>query len=103
MTWRSGGPSRTSTAEHRAWRTTVLDNCGRRCEIKGPRCAGVATIADHKIPVAEGGDEFDPANGQGACKPCSDDKTQAEAARGRQRAAQARRKRRERKHPGLNW
>lgn len=83
--WKSGA-SRTSTTEHKAWRKVVLSNCYGRCQINGPRCTRRALEADHIIPVAEGGAEYDPANGQGACVPCHKDKTQTEAARGRQRS-----------------
>jgi 5-methylcytosine-specific restriction protein A len=84
--WTSGGRSRTDTAEARAWRKAVLDACGWRCQIRGPRCLGRATQADHIRNVAAGGAEHDIANGQGACKPCHDEKTQREAAAGRAQA-----------------
>jgi 5-methylcytosine-specific restriction protein A len=81
--WKSGGRARTDTAESKAWRRAVLDRCHWRCEILGPRCQGRATQADHIRNVAAGGNEHDLANGQGACKPCHDEKTQREAAAGR--------------------
>lgn len=99
MAW-TNGASRTSTAAHRAWARLVLTNSGGQCQIRGPRCLGPATIADHIKPVAEGGAEHDPANGQGACQPCHDTKTQGEAARGRRRYYGAARRPPER-HPGL--
>ena len=43
-----------------------------------------ATIRDHVIPLAEGGEEID-SNTQPLCKPCSDLKTATEARRGRDR------------------
>lgn len=79
------GTSRTSTAAHKAWRKNVLDACGWRCQIRGVGCLGEATHADHITPLAEGGAEFDLANGQGACPACHARKTSAEAARGRAR------------------
>jgi 5-methylcytosine-specific restriction endonuclease McrA len=99
MAW-ANGQSRTSTAEHRRWAATVKRNAGQRCQIRLPGCEGYADVADHIIPVAEGGAEFDPANGQGACKFCHDIKTTEEAARGRARLA-AKAKHPDEQHPGL--
>lgn len=73
--WKSGGWSRTSTAEHRRWRDAVLERDRGVCQIRGRRCVGVATEADHVIPVADGGPEFELANGQAACGPCHREKT----------------------------
>ena len=98
--WTSGGRSRTDTAEARAWREAVLDRCGRQCEIRGSRCAGRATQADHIVPVAEGGGEYDLDNGQGACDPCHAEKTHAEAARGRARLPKYRQRRAPEATPG---
>jgi 5-methylcytosine-specific restriction protein A len=42
------------------------------------------TVADHRIPKAEGGSD-DRENYQGLCDPCSRAKTASEAARGRAR------------------
>lgn len=44
----------------------------------------VATIRDHKIPLAEGGTE-DESNEQAICEPCHRAKSQQEAMRGRTR------------------
>lgn len=84
MTWPKG-QTRTSSAEHKAWQRAVLRRCHGVCEINGPNCEGRAVHADHKLAVAEGGDELDVANGQGACEPCHEAKTEQETARGRQR------------------
>lgn len=48
-------------------------------------CGRLATIDDHVIPLAEGGDLDDPDNHQGLCEPCHGEKTKAEAARARRR------------------
>lgn len=82
------GPSRTATPEHRAWRTAVLARDRGSCQIKGPRCTGRATEADHVIPVARGGAELDTDNGQAACTTCHRVKTLREATEGRRLAAQ---------------
>ena len=64
-----------------------------------------ATQADHVVPVAEARlmgwtqDRIDHiSNGQGLCKPCHDEKTRSEIARGRARMS---RKRSPEPHPGL--
>lgn len=62
------------TPEHRQFRQTVLDRAGWRCEWvdSNARCTksqatGHRMIADHKVERADGGDPFDPANGQCLC------------------------------------
>ena len=99
MAW-ARGQTRTSTAAHKAWARAVLAASRGRCQIKGPHCIGVAVHADHILAVAEGGAEHDVRNGQGACQPCHEEKTQQEAARGRQRYYGAAKRPPER-HPGL--
>ncbi|MEU6641249.1 HNH endonuclease signature motif containing protein [Saccharomonospora sp. NPDC046836] len=68
------------------------------------RACGVrpSTIADHIVPVAEGGTD-DETNGQGLCSPCHDPKSAAERARGLQRWNERRpRQRRDPEpHPGV--
>lgn len=84
--WVSGGPSRTSTTEHRAWRKAVLARARGACQIRGPRCTGRATEADHITPVARGGAEHALDNGQAACTTCHREKTLREATEGRRLA-----------------
>lgn len=43
-------------------------------------CGRLARIDDHIVPVADGGDLHEPANHQGLCGPCHDEKTAREAA-----------------------
>jgi 5-methylcytosine-specific restriction endonuclease McrA len=76
--------TRTSSPEHRASRKRVLERDGYQCQIRGPRCIGTATVKDHIIAVADGGDESD-NNGQAACAPCNQWKAQEEALRGYER------------------
>lgn len=99
MPWQNGY-SRTSTPEHRRWAAQVKRNAGGRCQIRLDGCEGYADVADHIVPVAEGGAEFDVTNGQGACRFCHDIKTSEEAARGRARVA-AKAKHPVERHPGL--
>ena len=81
--WNSGSAPRTSTAGHKAWRTAVLARDKGACQIRGPRCTGRATIADHIVNMAAGGAEYDVDNGQAVCATCHKVKTQREAAIGR--------------------
>lgn len=94
------GQTRTSSKEHKQWAAQVKRNAGGRCQLRYSGCEGYADEADHVIPVAEGGAEFDVANGQGACSFCHEIKTQAEAARARQ-VMYDRARYPESKHPGL--
>lgn len=48
-------------------------------------CGAKATVADHIIPVAEGGAHCSPANTQSLCDEHHDEKTQQESLRGRAR------------------
>lgn len=84
----------------RTWAAEVKRNAGGRCQIQLPGCTGRADVADHIIPIAEGGAVDDVANGQGACNHCHKIKTTQEAARGRARVNAKRRHPVER-HPGL--
>ncbi|WP_341856420.1 HNH endonuclease signature motif containing protein [Brachybacterium sp. GPGPB12] len=86
---------RTSRAQQVTWERAVKAR-DKHCQIRGPRCTGHVDEADHIIPVAEGGAELDPNNGQGACTSRHGDKTQAEARRGQHRW-----KRKTEPHPGL--
>lgn len=81
--WTNGGNPRTTTAAHRDWRTAVLRRDGFQCRIRGPRCIGRATEADHRTAVTEGGAPYDLTNGQAACTPCHRAKSSAEGNRAR--------------------
>ena len=84
--WINGGRPRTTTTAHRAWAAQVLDRDNHLCRIQRPGCTWVGTTADHVTPIAEGGAEFDLANGQAACKPCHAKKSSEEGNRARRRA-----------------
>lgn len=75
-------PSRVqlTRAERHAFRTAII-RPGVRCV----DCGQPATVADHVIPIAEGGSNDPTTNGAALCAPCHDRKTQAEARRGRGR------------------
>ncbi|MEZ0060893.1 5-methylcytosine-specific restriction protein A [Bradyrhizobium elkanii] len=62
------------TPEHRAWRLTVCQRAGWRCEWieNGARCEastkrGDVMIADHIVERADGGALYDVSNGQCLC------------------------------------
>lgn len=62
-----------ATPDHRAWRATVLERAGHRCQWvdAGLRCSKAMPehrlFADHIVEVADGGALLDPANGQCLC------------------------------------
>lgn len=62
-----------ASAEHRAWRDTVIANAGGRCEWieNGVRCDRAKpehrVFADHIRERRDGGAPLDPANGQCLC------------------------------------
>jgi len=56
------------------------------CEAKSPAIYTAAEIRDHRVPLAEGGDES-PENEQALCKRCHFEKTETEKRRGLQRHA----------------
>jgi HNH endonuclease len=59
QTTRSGHNDRRS----RQFRLKILERDNYRCYC----CGGVATDADHIVPLARGGAEYDPANCRAAC------------------------------------
>ena len=80
-----------------ATRKQIMDRDNWQCQIKGERCIGQATEADHRIPHSEGGTD-DASNGQAACEPCHKEKTHTERLRGMQKRS---RKREPMRHPGI--
>lgn len=67
------------TAKDREWAEQVLarDPVCRMCRRRK------ATVADHIIPIRDGGARFDLKNGQGLCRPCHSGPKQAEDRRRR--------------------
>lgn len=96
MNWAQYPTQRTTTrTQQTTWRNTILAR-DPHCKANGPRCTHIATEADHITNIADGGNELDPANGQGLCHNCHNDKTQAEA-----KTARSKWKRKPERHPGL--
>lgn len=65
------------------WRRVRSDVLAERglCEIRGPKCLGIATEVDHIIPVGAGGARLDKSNLRPACKPCNSGRSSAEKAK----------------------
>ena len=63
---RPGARARGYDRRHEEWRADVLarDRMCRMC-LSAP-----ATVADHIVPIRDGGARFDLRNGQGLCGPC---------------------------------
>lgn len=59
-----------SSSSWRKVRRMVLVRDGRVCQMKGPRCTGVATTVDHVVPLALGGSDH-PSNLRAACAACN--------------------------------
>ncbi|WKX00956.1 HNH endonuclease signature motif containing protein [Rhodococcus aetherivorans] len=78
---RTGQTSGTNSRRWRRLRERILQ--------ESPLCSTcqreLATVLDHRVPVAEGGAMWSESNLQGLCRSCSDRKTQEEAQRGRRR------------------
>ena len=62
------------------WRVIAARQLARQPLCEG--CADLvpATLADHKVPIADGGAKRDPANLQSLCRACHAEKTAAEKA-----------------------
>jgi hypothetical protein len=51
-------------------RKSILERDRYECQIRGPKCSGVASSVDHIVPHALGGDDT-ASNLRAACKPCN--------------------------------
>ena len=102
-----------STWERREGRLTprerreVIERDGGVCQLGYPGCSYIATVVDHVVNLAAGGDRDDPANRQAVCAPCHNVKTERERLAGIKASATRRRDRLKRpsarstaKHPG---
>jgi 5-methylcytosine-specific restriction protein A len=75
--WKSARTASSAATHARGWsklRASILERDGYRCQMRGPRCTGIATTVDHIREVADGGSD-DPSNLQAACEPCHRSKT----------------------------
>jgi 5-methylcytosine-specific restriction endonuclease McrA len=52
-------------------RLEVLSRDGWRCQVRGERCQGMASVVDHIIPVRAGGPWWDMGNLRAACRSCN--------------------------------
>lgn len=67
----AGNDPRLTEPGYRRLRLLVLERDRGECQIKGPTCTHAATVVDHVIPRADGGDMYDPANLRAACQACN--------------------------------
>ncbi len=74
-----------STGSTRKWRKLRAAKLNADPECETPGCLELATQVDHVVPVAEGGERYDPDNTMSLCVPHHREKTQQEARRGRER------------------
>jgi len=58
-------------ATWRALRPQILRRDSYTCQIRRDGCTHRATTVDHIIPISRGGDWWDPANLQAACRWCN--------------------------------
>ena len=87
---RTRGPRRDDTARpnaaargycdkaHKAWRQAVLTRCNWQCVDCGLVAHGRDMHADHIVPIMQGGDRYDVANGAARCQSCHSRKTARE-------------------------
>lgn len=76
---RSRSSTLTGTAAWKRVRLEVLMRDDYRCQLREAGCTGKATQVDHRVNIAAGGAELDPANLQSACPRCNARKAQREA------------------------
>lgn len=60
-----------NTAAYKRVRMFVLIRDHFTCQIRGDKCTGFATEADHVHELAEGGHPLDPANMRASCRHCN--------------------------------
>lgn len=68
--WSEGSDKR--WREFRAWCLEQWHRQGRReCEVRGPKCTTAVQHVDHVVPLAMGGEKYNPLNCRPACEPCN--------------------------------
>lgn len=60
---------------HKNWRHAVLTRCNWQCVDCGTVAYGRDMHADHVVPISQGGERYDVANGQARCAACHARKT----------------------------
>ena len=63
---------------HKAWRQAVLTRCDWQCVDCGRVAYGREMHADHVVPISQGGERYDVANGAARCVSCHSRKTARE-------------------------
>lgn len=67
---------------HKAWRQAVLNACNWQCVDCGRVAYGREMHADHVVPISQGGERYDVANGAARCQSCHSRKTARETRTG---------------------
>lgn len=67
----SAGWSGGSDTRWRAFRAGILRRDKGLCTIRAAGCTTLAEHVDHVIPLAMGGEKYDPANCRAACEHCN--------------------------------
>ena len=67
----AGDDPRLNKRDYRRLRVLVLERDRHECQIKGPTCTRYATVVDHIIARADGGDFWNPNNLRAACRACN--------------------------------
>ena len=62
---------RLTSGAWRSLRALILEQDGYACQIRGPKCKGMATEVDHIVSPLEGGSFWDPNNLRSSCKRCN--------------------------------
>ena len=63
---------------HKRWRQAVLNRCAWQCVDCGRVAHGREMHADHVVPISQGGERYDVANGEARCVRCHGRKTRHE-------------------------
>jgi len=74
------------SSNDRRWQQTRANQLRAHPYCQWPGCHRLATVPDHIVPLAEGGDRYNPANLQSLCDPHHQIKTTRDAQRGKTRA-----------------
>src|ERR1039458_8178731 len=52
-------------------RKQILARDSASCQIRGPKCTGLATEVDHIVSVEKGGQWYEPSNLRASCRNCN--------------------------------